>query len=1306
MQEAQDPMLDDSGWRTVSIPHDFGIEGAPTRLARSTVGYQRTGSGWYRKRLDIPTSWEGKRIVLNFDGVMAESEVYVDGNLVCEHHNGYAPFEVDIASCVKPGSPALVAVHSDTPEPCSRWYPGAGIYREVALRVTDPAGIAHGGLRVTTPTLEADHAAGYTDLHVEVRLNDDGRATAAPADEVLVEVLDAADVVVQSARASVKSGADSSVRRAAGLDDLEALAHEGAAYAFDTELVLRIDDPHLWSTSDPYRYAVRVIVLREGEPIDMQRELIGLRWITLDPATGFYLNGVHMRLAGMCLHHDLGALGAAAHRDAIRRQLRIMKDGGVNAIRTSHNIAAKALVDEASAMGLLVLEELCDMWTAPKDRNDYSRHFVADAPEDLRAMIERDRNEPSVFMWSLGNEVAWQPEEIPYAKALRDWAHALDDTRPVSVNDSSYLGKGIDGIGNDIHEQLDVRGYSYISKDKMIEVHQAHPDDVILNSESGNATSCRGYYVHPTDVPEAFQLRGRDFAFPQGRQPWDPETFEITAYNATSNRGYPYDVAFERLIDLPFNVGEFGWTGIDYIGEPAPWIGNFWWNDESQTESDGSVLAPRVAYYGMVDSAGFPKDQWYLFRSLWTHPSDAPMVHLLPHWTWSPSQQVAVWAYTNARSVELFLNGKSLGLRSFESYRADFSLDPAHAGEAFEYRYAADDPEAKRLNLSWEIPFEPGELIAVARDANGHEVARDAVRTAGAAAAVRLTPDRAAAARGELVFVTAEVVDAAGTVCPWAEDTLTFSIAGGELLGCDNGYQASTEAYQSPRRRAYAGKVLAIVRAAGGQLGVSATAPGLCEGSCIVNAGADARVAAPAPCTPIALQNPYGEGCDAPDIDPGGSSAAELESLEVNGQPVARFSPARKRYEVELAPDADAPAVGARAAQGGSVAIVPSSDPTCGTYSIFVTSANGANGAHYALHVSRKPVPRSAKELAEHALPVDSIFLRAEAGSAPVLPAVVKVEFDDAPAQMLPVAWNMPAALPREGSVEVAGTIEGPGLPATAHVTVSAVRSVESVDSITYVGIAPDLDETNPRVAVTWADGVVQELAVTWDDVPASMCGAVGALEVSGIIEGISIPATATVAVTDHCERNRDLFSYRNDMYPQVKASYTNSDPAVMEDASNLMDGTISYTAQAGYNLKNRWSTFGDPDRQAWLEYRFGYGTETPFMLDGLTAYYCLEGEGAELPESVEVSWWDGESWQRVQGLSWEDTSVEQENSAGWIYGTFMRAPEGRKPDRGLERAYRFKMVRTSRVRIDFTSKPGSCVALTEIRGDAKVPCR
>ncbi|MBT1174604.1 Ig-like domain-containing protein [Bifidobacterium sp. LC6] len=1498
---AEKPAFDDSDWRQVTVPHDFGVEGRFSRNARATVGYLKVGEGWYRKTFLVPEDFAGKHITLDFDGVMNRSEIWLNGEKVGEHHYGYTAFSLDLTGKLKIGKENIITVRAVNEEPSSRWYAGAGLYRDIVLTVTDPVHVARFGTQITTPTLEQDvktNGPARVDVKTSI-VNDSGERRAVT---VRTTIRNADGAAVAETESEISIGPDNTGETI-------------------VEQRLDVADPHLWSTSDPYQYLAETVLLVNGAIVDTYETRFGLRWITLDPKHGLFLNGVNMRALGMCMHHDQGALGAATYRRAVTRQLEIMKEGGVNAIRTSHNPACKIQIEECSRLGLLVLEELTDMWTAPKNRNDYSNYFAHDYPEDLKSMILRDRNEPSVFMWGMGNEIAWQESELPIAEDLTRLCHLYDPTRPNSVNDASYLSKGIDGIGNEIHKRMDTRGYSYIGKGKMLEVHEKNPNDVIVNSESANICSNRGYYVYPTEVSECPAvlppIDANKYPFEPGRQPWDDTTYELSAYNIRGKRGNYIDVAFERLIHIPFNVGEFGWTGFDYIGEPAPYISNSYWNKPEMSESDGTVLAPLRSYYGMVDTAGFPKDQWYLYKALWTDPQDAPMIHLLPHWNWSVGEGVSVWAYTNAVKAELFLNGRSLGVKEFDSFNTDFHLDPAHADKPFQYRYAKENPTRRKLSLDWEVPFEPGTLLAIAYDANGNEVARDTVSTPGSPAGIRLDADRHVIDGDgkDLAYITAAIVDDADIVVPRADNEVTFSVENGRLLGTDNGSQTNTEPLQSATHRAYSGLVLAIVASdgSGKPIRVTARSRGLEKGTCtlavsgtvqatdvvdvepvhvrtlcgnrpalpetvVVRFGDGSKRSVPvawsetddaayrtsnryvvsgdAEGTPVSaevsvvrlvdlvdvkLAVKNGQQAKLPDTvtaiaedgammslpvawQGGGTNEdgirtlngtvtgsdlvakatvrimAEQEDaanepalvdLRIDGATIDGFDPEHTEYTLARSFDDPKPIVTADAGRNTAYVLPPANWPD-GAYTVHVTSEDGKRGRTYtiALDVSHAPVDRvelavSETKLAEdttaaltvkafdsngraidsdyaqidvasadesvaavegstikaslsgtteltasvtyagatavsapltltvvpgaqpkHPTDVREVARRVVAGESLELPQQVVVSFDHGFDAVMPVAWSpLPqGALNTPGHFDVTGTVSRAGLTATAHVTVVAVAAVATVSTATITHTSPNLEETDETVAVYWSDGLKEELPVVWDQIDPAQYAQEGEFTVEGTVQGISRKAVAHVRVTDKYVQNRDLFSFRNDVYPQVSASYVNPDPKAQEDLADLMDGTVSYTARKGYNLKNRWSTDGDKADSAWLEYRFGYGEETAFMLNSFTVYYCLDGEGVTLPENVDVEYLDDTgTWHPVRDLAVAHHPVEQRNDAAWAYATVGDKPGTDLVSHGDETTYSFEMVRTSRIRITFHPDEGAVVAITEVRGDARI---
>jgi beta-galactosidase len=776
---AADPAYDDSGWRRVTVPHDWSIELNPTPGPATTsgTGFYQGGLGWYRRTFTLPATLTGKHLSVEFDGVYMDSEVYLNGRLLGVHHYGYTGFSLDLTGAYTDGRTSnVLAVKVRNQVPSSRWYSGSGIYRNVRLVVTGAVRVQRNGMAVTTP----DVAHGVARVATAI----DG-ANGTPV-AVTSTVRDARGRVVGSASTTTSTGR-------ATVD-------------------VRIGRPHLWDVNDPYLYSVTTQLRVAGRVADTYVSRSGFRTTRFDPQGGFFLNGRRMKLQGVNLHHDLGALGAAVNRDEIVRRLKIMKGMGVNAVRTSHNPPAPELVEAAEQLGIVLMVEAFDVWNVAKVPYDYARFFPADSDADITEMVRDYRNSPAVIMWSIGNEIpnSWRPEAVPIARRLIDDVRAQDPTRPVVIGSDKYRSPPAPGSPlEQILLMLDGVGLNYNTAASVDALHARYPHTFFFESESSSETSTRGEY----DQPE--QLNTGENHTP-GRRAASSYDNNLESWTMSGE----YSLKKDR--DRPWFLGQFLWSGIDYIGEPTPF----------------DVYPVKTSFFGATDTAGFAKDQYYLFKSQWTRQ---PMVHLVPmDWTaHKPGDTVQVWAYSNVEAVELFLNGRSLGVRRFDhkvtadgrSYlettepTGDDKTTPTGS-------YIGSDGTSGHLRLTWDVPFEPGRLVAVARQ-NGHVVARDQVQTAGTPAGVRLTVDRhAVPADGRsLAVVTADVVDRRGVVVPDADNLLDFSVRGGRLVGVDNGRQESAESYKAAYRTAFHGKALAMVTPTGpGVLSISVSSTGLGTG--------------------------------------------------------------------------------------------------------------------------------------------------------------------------------------------------------------------------------------------------------------------------------------------------------------------------------------------------------------------------------------------------------------------------------------------------------------------------------------------
>jgi beta-galactosidase len=746
--------LDDSGWRQLDLPHDWAIEGPFSKDVYFQGGFlPYPGVGWYRK--SFPFTAEGKAILLEFDGVMKDARVWVNGEFAGGWAYGYSSFAFDITRLLKPGRENVIAVRVENVDYSSRWYPGSGIYRNIWLTVADPVHVAHWGTFVTTP--EVSDESAVVNIQTWIRNQSDG------AESILLEtsIVDQQGKEVTVASTAGEIDADGTVR-------------------FEQNLEIRT--PRLWDVDDPYLYTAVTRIRKKGRIIDDYETPFGVRTFRFDADKGFFLNGRHLKIKGVNLHHDLGPLGSAVSVRAIERQLEIMKAMGVNAIRTAHNPPAPEQLDLCDRMGILVMDESFDEWRKPKWNvlESYSVLFDAWAEKDMRALIRRDRNHPSVILWSTGNEVPelGTADGKKSAKMLAEICRELDPTRPVSSG--IHLSIPLD---KELMNVFDVAGFNYWHE-KLEEIHQTYPEKPLLVTESSAVLSTRGEYFFP--VKRIY--RG-----------WQHETRQISSYDLT-NTGFGAlpDVEFKLQDDFEWLAGQFVWSGFDYHGEPDPY------------EDDWPAHS---SYFGIVDMCGFPKDRYYLYQSVWT---DAPMIHVLPHWNWEgrEGEITPVYCYTNCASVELFVNGRSLGRK---------------AKKAGEYRLKWDD-----------VVYRPGGIRVVGYDKNGAALCEKEILTAGKPYRIELAADRnTIRADGEdLAFVTVRITDEEGNLCPLADNLVTFRIDGEGTVACvGNGDPTSLDSYQSGRRKAFHGLCLVVLKSTNqaGEIQLIASSPDLMEASVIVN---------------------------------------------------------------------------------------------------------------------------------------------------------------------------------------------------------------------------------------------------------------------------------------------------------------------------------------------------------------------------------------------------------------------------------------------------------------------------------------
>jgi beta-galactosidase len=817
--------FDDAAWRKLDLPHDFGVEGPFLPNGDGGTGkLPFYGAAWYRKALAIPASDAGKQIYLDVDGAMSYAAVWCNGQIVGGWPYGYSSWRLDLTPYVKPGGNNVLAIRLDNPASSSRWYPGGGIYRNVWLSKTSPVHVGQWGTFITTP--EVSQAKGSITLKVTVDNDSKSDTSASLATEIYA--LDGEGKRVGAAVAAIPA------------TDVPVPAGKSATVESKGEVA----DPKLWSPDSPNRYVAVTTVRQNGAVVDTYETPFGIRTIKYDPNTGLFVNGKHYKLNGTCNHHDLGALGTAVNVRALQRQLQMLRDMGCNALRTSHNPPAPELLDFADQMGFLVLDEMFDTWGQNKTPNDYGggNLFNMWHEQDARMLLRRDRNHPSVILWSIGNEIGEQSQgaNSANAKDLAAIVHSEDPTRPVTA-----ACNGADAARNGFSTLLDSMGFNY-KPDDYIPFHQRFPDQFFFSTESASTISSRGEYFFPVVQPGFGSVsngaprggRGRGAGAPgtssapagatapttargpaagRGRGPTD--TVDFNSRNDAIRQMSSYDLYYPGWASSPDHeffgqdhsaacAGEFVWTGWDYIGEPTP-------------------FNSRSSYFGIIDLAGFPKDRYYLYQAHWR--PELPMAHILPHWNLPDrvGQVTPVHVYTSGDEAELFLNGKSLGRKKkiFEGVNGNNGQPLVVNG------ITVNGQPAYRIRWD-DVVYEPGELKVVAYK-DGKQWATDTVKTTGAAAQLLLKPDRATIAGDghDLSFVTLTVADKDGLMVPRSKNLITFEISGpGEIVATDNGDATDMNVFSKPERNAFNGLALAIVKAKRGQSGtitVTAKAEGL-----------------------------------------------------------------------------------------------------------------------------------------------------------------------------------------------------------------------------------------------------------------------------------------------------------------------------------------------------------------------------------------------------------------------------------------------------------------------------------------------
>ena len=769
--ENRDSISNNTSWRLLNLPHDWSIEqpfdkNSPTGEGGGALA---GGLGWYKKNFTISKNNQDKLTSIVFDGIYENSQVWINGHFLGKRPNGYIGFEYNLTPYLNFGGENELLVKADNShQPNSRWYSGSGIYRNVWLKTTDRLHVNQWGTFVTTPYVSKEKAT--VRIAVEVK-NDDQKNK-----KVTVKT------IFFLGDKEVASTNENKIKISS--NDKQTLTSS-----------INISKPALWSIENPTLYVALTQIWFKGKLVDEYKTPFGIRSFRFDLDKGFILNNKQVKIKGVCLHHDLGPLGTAVNTRAIERQLQIMKDMGVNGIRTAHNPPAPELLDLCDQMGFIVMDESFDIWEKSKTTFDYGNQWEAWHKKDLKDQILRDRNHPSIFMWSVGNEVPeqWSERGAEIGRELNTIVKTLDTTRlvtaamnpPVHVTDKSVTiqfedtadkPNALAGSG-----ALDIIGYNYAHQ--TYAKHKTNfPNVPFIATETTSGLQTRGYYEFPSDTTKVWPVRwdklfteGNDdntvSAFDQVRTPW----------------GSLHETTWKIIKKHDFLSGFYIWTGFDYIGEPTPY-----------------VWPSRSSYFGIVDLAGFPKDVYYMYQSEWTTKN---VLHLLPHWNWDENQMVDVWAYyNNADEVELFLNGKSLGVKSKEN---------------------------EDLHIMWRFPYQAGTLKAVSRK-NGKVILEKVIKTADQPAKLKLSADRLEikADGNDLSFITVDITDEKNVLAPRANNQIYFSIKGaGKIVGVASGDPTNHESFKGTQHRALNGKCLVIVQATekAGKIELTAKADGLIE---------------------------------------------------------------------------------------------------------------------------------------------------------------------------------------------------------------------------------------------------------------------------------------------------------------------------------------------------------------------------------------------------------------------------------------------------------------------------------------------
>lgn len=755
-------------WRTLNLPHDWAIEGdfSESNPSGTGGGALPGGIGWYKKSFNVSQTDKGKNLFIDFDGAYMNSTVWINGHELGTRPYGYSSFSYNLTPYIKFGKENTILVKVDNEEqPNSRWYSGCGIYRNVWLRILNPTHVDLWGTYITTPDVSRDKAT----VKIQTSISSDKDNSVA----VKTVIRNPEGKIIAQTGKDIVNLPDSTI----------------------TQTII-VDNPCLWGISNPCMYTAVTDLYEDDKKVDSYETPFGIRFFNFDVEKGFSLNGEPLKIHGVNLHHDAGALGAVVNRRAIERQLEILRGMGVNAIRSSHNPPAPELLELTDSMGFLVMDEAFDMWRKRKTAHDYARYFDQWHEKDLTDLVKRDRNHPSIIIWSIGNEVLEQWSDASadtlsleeanmilnfghsadmlakegdmsvnslLTKKLADMVRELDSTRPITA------GNNEPSPGNHLFRSgaLDLIGYNY-HDEWFKDVPTNFPGKPFIITESISALQTRGYYTNPSDsiilAPERWD------------KPYYDPSFAASAYdNMRAPWGDHHESGLQHVLENDFISGQFVWTGFDYIGEPTP----YGW-------------PARSSYFGIVDLAGFPKDVYYMYKAELV--PEETVLYIFPHWNWNEGDIVDIWAYfNNAEEVELFLNGKSLGRKK---------------------KNVAENP----YHVMWRVPFEPGTIEAVSYDANNNVVARQSRTTAGKPKNIKLSADRSQIRKdnNDLAYITIEVTDENGNLNPIADNDIRFKVSGGGFIaGVDNGSPISMERFKDDHRKLFNGKALLIVQTDG-----------------------------------------------------------------------------------------------------------------------------------------------------------------------------------------------------------------------------------------------------------------------------------------------------------------------------------------------------------------------------------------------------------------------------------------------------------------------------------------------------------